>query len=67
VPTTSPFSSRVLIKAVPAIVLIALIFISMMLLAKQTESLPLVMLLWIVVPFMALWIFRKMRDRFSSS
>jgi hypothetical protein len=65
VPTAPPFSSKVMFKAIPAIIMIALIFISMMLVADQTESLPLVILLWIVVPFMVLYVFRKLRTRFS--
>lgn len=54
--------TRVLTKAVPALLLIVFIFISLILVAEYTQALYLVMLLWIVLPFMALWLYRKTMD-----
>ncbi len=53
---------RVLTKAAPALFLIAFIFISLILVAEYTQAFYLVILLWIVLPFMALRFFRKIRS-----
>ncbi len=58
----SPSFTRVLTKAAPALLLITFIFVSLILVAEYTQALYLVMLLWIISPFMALWLFRKTRD-----
>ena len=64
-PARQPSTRKVFAKAIPALILIALVFISAMMLASQTKSLPLVMLLWLVIPFFALWLFRKLQDLLS--
>ncbi len=59
------YSSRVLKKAVPALLVIFLVFISAMLLAASIESFFLVFILWIALPVLFLYIYRKIRDRIS--
>ncbi len=53
---------RVLTKAAPALFLIAFIFISLILVAEYTQAFYLVILLWIVLPFIALRLFRRIRS-----
>ena len=62
-PSASPFSKKVLIKAAPALLLALFIFITLMLVINYTQAIFLVVLLWIVLPVMVLWLYRKVRDR----
>lgn len=57
----SPFSKKVVRKAAPALLLALFIFISLMLVANYTEAVFLVVLLWIVLPVMAVQLYRKMK------
>ena len=58
----SPSLTRVMTKALPALLLIMFIFITLILVAEYTQAFYLVILLWIVLPFMALWSYRKIRN-----
>jgi len=55
----SPFSGIVLRKALPAIIVIIFIFISLMFLINYTEAFYLVILLWIVIPVLLIKFARK--------
>jgi hypothetical protein len=59
-PITSP---RVIRKAAPALLLALFIFLSLMIVARYTEAIFLVVLLWIILPVMAVQLYRKVRDR----
>jgi hypothetical protein len=63
VASASPFSKKVIVKAAPALLLALFIFITLMLVVRYTEAIFLVVLLWIALPVMALWLYRKVRDR----
>jgi hypothetical protein len=58
----SPFSSAVLRKAWPALVVILLVFLSIMLVAEYTEVVPLVILGWILLPVVGVLAYRRLRD-----
>ena len=60
-PKVSPFSSKVIKKAMPAILLAVFIFITLLLVARYTEAIFLVILFWIVIPVVAVQCYRKMK------
>ena len=57
-----PKQSIVIRKAMPALVVIFLIFISLLFLIKYTDAFYLVILLWIVVPVLAVQAYRKIKS-----
>ena len=59
------YSSKVIKTALPALFVIFLVFISVMLLAEDMEAFFLVFILWIAVPVIGLYIFRKFRSWLS--
>ena len=59
------YSSKVLKTALPALLVIFLVFISVMLLAEDMEAFFLVFILWIALPVIALYIYRKFRSWLS--
>ena len=63
VASASPFSRKVIVKAAPALLLALFIFITPMLVAEYTEAIFLVVILWIALPVMVIWLYRKIRDR----
>jgi len=65
VASASPFSRKVILKAAPALLLALFIFITLMLVAQYTEAVFLVVILWVALPVMAIWLYRKVRDRFT--
>lgn len=54
----SPFSKAVMVKALPALIVIFLIFISLMFLISYTEAFYLVILIWIVAPVILVKFYR---------
>jgi lipopolysaccharide export LptBFGC system permease protein LptF len=61
-PRVSPFSPKVIKKAAPAIVLTVFLLITLIFVAEYTEAIYLVILLWIILPVMAVQLFRKIRN-----
>ena len=62
-PRVSPFSPKVIKKAAPAIVLAVFLLISLIFVAEYTEAIYLVILIWIIIPVLAVQLYRKIRDR----
>lgn len=63
VASASPFSKKVIVKAAPALLLALFIFITLMLVINYTQAIFLVVILWVTLPVMVLWLYRKVRDR----
>ena len=61
----SPSYRKILSKAMPALLVLFLIFISLMIVIKYTGSFYLVLLLWIVVPVFMVQAYRRIRNWFS--
>ena len=61
--SASPFSRKVIVKAAPALLLALFIFITLMLVINYTQAVFLVVVLWVALPVMAIWLYRKIRDR----
>lgn len=57
----SPFSARVLRKALPALILALLIFVSLMFVMRYTDAFFLVILIWIVAPVALVKAWRRLR------
>jgi hypothetical protein len=63
----SPFSQIAIKKALPALVVILFIFISLMFLISYTDAFYLVIILWIVVPVMLVKMYRWFRSKLKRS
>lgn len=61
-PRVSPFSPKVIKKAAPAIVLAIFLLITLIFVAEYTEAIYLVILIWIILPVLAVQFYRKIRD-----
>ncbi len=58
----SPLSPKVFKKATPVVILAIFIFISLMFLIEYTEAATLVILAWIILPVVAVKIYRRLRS-----
>jgi len=68
------YSPAIIKKALPALLVIGAVFITIMFLAEYTEAFFLVLVLWITIPVLVLWItipvlavqfYRKIKARFE--
>jgi 4-amino-4-deoxy-L-arabinose transferase-like glycosyltransferase len=64
-PTISPFSLVVLKNALPAVILLFFIFISLLFLIRYTEAFYLVIIAWIIFPIIFIQLFRWLRAKFG--
>ena len=59
------YSSKVIKKALPALIVILCVFITIMFLAEHIEAFIFVFILWITLPVLAIQIYRKIKARFG--
>ena len=59
------YSSKVIKTALPALIVIFFVFISIMFLAEHIEAFFLVFILWITLPILGIQIYRKIKARFE--
>ena len=55
------YSLPIIKKALPALVVILCVFISIMFLAEYTDAFFIVIILWITLPILAIQIYRKLK------
>lgn len=56
------YSPKIIRKAMPALVVIFFIFISILILMEYTDAFFLVIILWITLPVFAVKAYRRLRD-----